>query len=95
MWSYDDLGAVQQLVNVLALCPDCHRVQHFGRATVNGEEHLALEQIMRVNGCGMEDAEYITGVAWSDWERREGRQWRVDCSWVERFGVSVGSEWRT
>jgi hypothetical protein len=39
---------------------------------------------MRVNGCGLEDAEHITGVAWGDWERREGRHWSVDCPRVER-----------
>lgn len=51
-WVFTATGGryVQRLERLIALCRDCHRVQHSGRARTGGKEHLVVMQLCRVNG---------------------------------------------
>ena len=49
IWEYDDQNSVQTLKGLTAICPDCHRVKHIGRAQIMGEYDLALKHLMKVN----------------------------------------------
>lgn len=69
-------SAVQRLARLIALCPDCHRVQHAGRAAVRGELSLVVGQLRAVN-------------TWTDSEIRhaldnadERYQWRRQFDWA-------------
>ncbi len=42
---------VQYLDNLVALCPNCHRVKHMGLAGVHGVRGRAMVHMSRVNGC--------------------------------------------
>jgi hypothetical protein len=56
VWHYDDTAQVQGLVRMIALCPACHEVKHFGRAQLAGRVQDALDHLMRVNGWQMAEA---------------------------------------
>lgn len=49
-WAYDEGTATQRLVRLIALCPACHEVTHFGRAQVIGRGDIARAHLMQVNG---------------------------------------------
>lgn len=68
-------SAVQRLTRLIALCPNCHRIQHAGRAAVRGELSMVVEQLRVVN-------------AWNDSEIRlaldnadKRYRWRRQFSW--------------
>ncbi|MEU5157078.1 hypothetical protein [Glycomyces sp. NPDC021274] len=77
LWHFEvhaDL-AVQRLARLVALCPDCHRVQHAGRAAVLGELSMVVGQLRAIN-------------AWNDYEVRlalhsadERFRWRLQFEW--------------
>lgn len=92
-WAYDDAARVQTLKGVIALCPDCHLVRHWGRATVTGIADVALAQMMRVNGWSREQAEAAGDEGMRLWESRSRQAWRIDYSWVTRvhgIGIDAG-----
>jgi hypothetical protein len=77
LWHFEvtSTSAVQRLARLIALCPDCHRVQHAGRASVRGELSMVVKQLRAVN-------------SWSDTEIRlalesadERLRWRRTHSW--------------
>lgn len=72
----------QELRGLIALCPACHQVKHFGFAASQGKEKEALEHLMRVNGITKAEAEaYVTQV-FLLWEARSQYHWTVDVSWL-------------
>lgn len=90
LWTYDDQAGVQTLVNVIAMCPWCHLVHHWGRATTTGQEDQALAQMMFVNGWTEQDAAEAGEAGFSEWQRRSQREWRIDYSWaLKRFTVQL------
>lgn len=92
-WHYDDKTNVQTLKGVIALCPSCHLVRHWGQATISGRADVALAQMMRVNGWSRGQAETAGDEAMELWQRRSTRQWRIDCSWVTRtHGITIQAE---
>lgn len=48
-WDYDDKKHAQTLKRMIALCPDCHEVKHFGLAKLQGKEEHAIAHLMRIN----------------------------------------------
>lgn len=48
-WAYDDQRRIQILKGVIALCPDCHAVGHWGRTLTLGDSDRALKWMARVN----------------------------------------------
>lgn len=89
-WAYDDQASVQTLKGVIALCPDCHLVRHWGRATVTGKADTATAQMMRVNGWSREQAEAAGDEGMRVWESRSRHAWRIDYSWVTRVhGIEI------
>lgn len=89
-WAYDDAGRVQTLKGVIALCPDCHLVRHWGRATVSGKTEVAVAQMMRVNGWSRQQAEAEGDEGMRLWRSRSRCEWRIDYSWVTRtHGIEI------
>ena len=83
-WAYDDGANVQTLKGVIALCPPCHLVRHWGQATFSGRSEVALAQMMRVNGWTRTEAEAAGNTGMRLWESRSRRRWTIDYSWVTR-----------
>lgn len=89
IWEYNDHSSVQTLKGLIALCPDCHRVKHIGRAQIVGEYDLALKHLMRVNELTSGEAEHYIESCFQVWQERSGREWIQDLSWLEQ---SQGAE---
>lgn len=80
----------QELRGLIALCPDCHEVKHFGFAASQGREEKALTHLMRVNQINREEAAaYVTQV-FLLWEARSQYKWTVDLSWLNSAPSPTG-----
>ena len=84
-WRYDDDCHTQTLIGMIGLCPNCHRVKHFGLARIKGEEEQALLWLMRVNGWSLEAADEHIRSVFSVWKERSRVAWNVDISYLDRY----------
>lgn len=83
----------QTLVRLIALCPACHRVKHFGRSQVIGQEREAFFQLCKVNRWTQEVAEDYVNSQFALWEERSRYEWSVDLSLsLETFGITIQEE---
>lgn len=90
-WRYRDAAgdaSVQQLVGLVALCPACHEVKHFGRAQVVGRGDAAFAHLMAVNGWDAGQADAYVTLAFQVWALRSEVPWQLDLRWLETLGVS-------
>ena len=76
-------GPVQRLVEIQALCPDCHEVKHFGLAQVRGREEQALAHLMEVNGWSRREATDHVREEASEYEARSMLLWDLDVSVID------------
>jgi hypothetical protein len=78
VWRYDDRARIQALVRMIALCPACHQVNHFGLAEVRGKGAQARAHLARVNGWTLEQADAYIAEAFQVWARRSAGPWTLD-----------------
>lgn len=83
-WAYDDATLTQTLKGVIALCPDCHSVRHWGKSMVDGREEETLAHLMTINGWTRAQAEHAAEIAMTQWHERSRHEWKSDYSWVTR-----------
>jgi hypothetical protein len=92
-WAYDDETNIQTLKGVIALCPPCHLVRHWGQAMVSGRIEIAIEQMMLVNEWTRSEAELAGDEGMHIWHSRSQRQWVIDYSWVTRtHGLMISAD---
>jgi hypothetical protein len=86
VWQFaaDSTHAVQRLAALVALCIDCHRVQHLNAARMRGELPLALMQLRAVNAWTSTEIRQAV----SDAERRY--RWRKQYEWDLDLSLLVG-----
>ena len=89
VWEYDDERHVQRLERLIALCPACHEVKHFGRAETMGQSERAFVHLMRVNGWTNGTAQGHLYQAFDKWRSRSFHQWKLDLSWLGGQGIEV------
>ncbi|NBR00667.1 MAG: HNH endonuclease [Actinobacteria bacterium] len=82
-WTYDEDARVQRLVGLVALCPACHEVKHFGRAQSVGRGAPALAHLMRVNRWTEDQALDHIEDSFRVWQRRSAIEWTLDLSWLD------------
>lgn len=92
IWGYDDARRVQRLVGLIALCPDCHLVKHFGRAIAGGRTRYALAWFAEVNGLTASEALALVKEALALHAERSRHSWRLDLSLLTRYGVRLDGE---
>ena len=83
-WEYDDEALTFTLKDVVALCPACHHVVHWGKSMGDGREHETYAQLMYVNRWSRPVAERVVAAAYAEWRRRALLPWTGDYSWVTR-----------
>ena len=88
-WSYDDETHVQKLVRLIALCPDCHMVTHFGLASLRGKEKEAVAHFKKVSGLSYSDIKAHVEDAFDQWKKRSRHSYRLDLSMIEKCGVGI------
>lgn len=90
VWHYDDTKFVQTLKGMIALCPSCHQVKHFGFAQIRGKGEKALQHLMKVNGWNREEAEAYVDAQFELWHQRSQYQWELNISVLEdEFGICL------
>jgi hypothetical protein len=78
LWRYDDQIRVQALVRIVALCPNCHTVQHMGFANLHGGGTQARAHLARVNGWSLARTDAHIAEAFRVWARRNQGPWILD-----------------
>lgn len=86
IWTY--INGVQRLEGLVALCPDCHEVKHFGRAERMGRAQDALCHLMNVNRWSEDQAVAYLESAFALWRERSEVSWDLDLSWLEELGIT-------
>lgn len=89
IWNYDDKKLIQKLEGMIALCPDCHMVKHIGLAQAQNKGAKALKHLMKINGFKKKEAEQYIKDAFVSWEERSHKEWTLDISYLERYGIDV------
>ena len=89
VWEYHDTRLVQRLVRLIALCPACHEVKHFGLAGTRGRRGAALSHLARVNGWSVADADAYIEAAFEQWASRSRHEWTLECTVLEVQGIHV------
>jgi hypothetical protein len=77
IWEFDDEKHIQKLVGLITLCPACHRVKHFGRATAIGVRDEATAHLRAINNWDERQAQDHINEAYEMWSARSGHNWIV------------------
>lgn len=83
IWRYDDEQRVQTLAGLIALCPACHEVKHYGRACAFGRAAAAQRHFLNVNSCTPQEMRIHIDESKALWQRRSEFQWTQDLSWFD------------
>lgn len=85
LWHFDSTcGArVQRLIRLIALCVDCHRVQHIGLAQAKGKLRLVREQLRKVNSWTDREVRVAFDDAAARFEWRGRYEWDLDLSLLQ------------
>lgn len=83
-WHYDEEKKVQKLLGLISLCPDCHKVKHYGRSVSIGQEELVFNHFAMVNELTTEQARDYINEAFNTWSRRSKEDWSLDISWLNQ-----------
>ena len=89
IWSFNNKESIRKLEGMIALCPNCHMVKHFGLAEVQGKRGWALYHFMKVNGLTRNKAEAYIKQAFEVWEKRSTKEWTVDISHLSTYGIDI------
>jgi hypothetical protein len=87
-WEFDEAERMQRLVGMMALCPACHEVKHFGRAVRLGREEQVRAHLARINGWSEDEVEEHLRTAAEVWQRRdEVEDWGLDLAALAEYGM--------
>lgn len=90
VWHYDDRRHVQTLVELVPLCPDCHRAKHFGLALAQGRAQQALAWLCQLNNWSPQHAAKHVFEATQVQKQRSQCSWKLDLSLLSRrYGVRL------
>ncbi len=89
IWHYDDKKLIQKLEGMIALCPECHAVKHFGYAASQGDHKTALRHFMKINQLARKEAEDYIEQAFQKWHERSQKEWKLDISVLKDYGIEV------
>ena len=89
IWDYNDKILVQKLIGLIALCPNCHMVKHFGLAQMNDKKHIALKHLMKVNKITKKEAEKYIADEFMIWAIRSGKEWKLDINHLKEYGIDI------
>lgn len=87
IWAYNEKTGIQKLEGMIALCPNCHSVKHFGFARISGKEERALKHFMKINGLKKKEAEKAITSAFELWAKRSTLEWKLDLSILKQYGI--------
>ncbi len=89
LWDYDDSSHIQTLKGFLCLCPACHEVKHFGRASYLGNRDRVFDHFCKINRLSKNHANYLIHEAFDDWQERSGYEWGLDIEIIKGIDVDI------
>jgi transposase-like protein len=86
VWEFDNSRNIQKLKRFIALCELCHNIKHMGFVNVRISRGIWPESVrdelarhfMKVNGVSREEFEKCVEEAFTLWEERSKRRWKLD-----------------
>lgn len=85
-WAYDEENGIQKLVDIIAVCKDCHSVIHIERTALKGDLKKAEDHFMKVNDCSYADFVSARGEANREQQRRNKiSEWKVDLTYLQKY----------
>jgi len=90
-WNYDDTNHILTLTGLLALCPSCHQVKHWGRSEGVGLGQVIRNHLMQVNGWDIRIAILYVEAAFDQWERRSVFDWSLNTDWIQNRLEDINS----
>ena len=88
-WSYDEIGKIQKLHRLIALCPECHETTHIGLADIKGRKGIAKKHLMAVRNFTEAQADEHIKEAFQIWRDRNTIDWQLDLSILENTGIKL------
>lgn len=85
IWQYDDIKKHQKLIGLISLCPHCHKVKHPGLASMKGETHIVIAQLMSVNNINKLEAIKYLNESFKIFEQRSNFKWTSDISYIDNY----------
>lgn len=87
VWRYDLPTEVQHLDGLVALCPDCHGVKHFGYSQSQGKGAALMLHLARVNRWDLDRCEKYLESCFMLWHARNQVHWELDISYLSTIGI--------
>lgn len=85
IWNYNDKSHEQTLIGFIALCPRCHKVKHPGLASMRGETHIVIQQLMKVNNMTRTEANNYLQKSFQIFDNRSQHNWKLDISYFTKY----------
>ncbi len=82
IWSYDFKESEQKLEGLIALCPSCHQVKHWGLSQMRGLEEKCLDHFCKVNQLSKKEAIPYIRQSFKDWEEKSMFDWKIN---IDKF----------
>lgn len=92
VWEYrpfDEKSGIALLKELRSLCSLCHRVNHLGKARVDGLYQKTLVYMAEINGWSIGQAQSVAKKAFDLWERLSKKQWAVGYDDEEPWDPSI------
>ncbi len=79
----------QTLIQLIALCPDCHETKHIGTANRRKRLEEAVDRLQKINNwTDFQVEEYIIKVIKLN-SKRGLIQWKLDLTYLNQFGFKL------
>lgn len=85
VWSYDIESGVQTLVRLIALCPLCHKSQHYGYAVLSGMEKEVRTHLKEMNRWTDDDLDKYLNEVFHLFDVRSERSWRLNTESLQYY----------
>lgn len=83
IWEYQT--PIQKLVGLIALCPNCHMVKHWGLTQLRGKENIAKNHLARVNGWTQTQIQQHIDKSFLEWHNRNSVQWELNLDMLKEL----------
>lgn len=87
-WEYDTSTRTQKLVNLLSICPLCHKVFHFGLSARTGYGDKAFNHLKKVNKWNDEKALAYIEEAKAKVKKQSKIDWELDLTFLNKSKYS-------
>lgn len=88
LWSFNEQEHIQRLDGLIALCPDCHSVVHYGLAEIRGYSDKVFKHFKKINKWDDKKTQKHIQEAFELWEKRSSEKWKVDLTtFLKKVGL--------